>query len=145
MNLNQISTYFFICVVLVIFAGLGMYFSHEKHYSAQWSQFSGYVIDDEELSGFFSCSGSQGMSFTDVGNANISNEYRLRKTKIREPIYVEFVGRIAGIGGSGWGMAGEPWEKNIEIKSISKIERTFPTNCKSRVPFEITVEFDENS
>ncbi len=143
MNFNQISTYFYICAVLTVFTGAGMYFFHEKSYSDQWSAFSGYVIDDEELIGFFSCSGSKGMSFTDVGNTNISNEYALRKAKIREPIYVEFVGRIAGEGRAGWGLAGEPWERNVEIKSIKKIERIFPEDCKARAPFEIEVEYEE--
>ncbi|WP_191968684.1 hypothetical protein [Cellvibrio sp. KY-GH-1] len=50
------------------------------------------------------------MSFTDIGNTGISTEYRHRKAQIREPIYVEFIGRVAGAGGSGRGMAGEPWE-----------------------------------
>jgi hypothetical protein len=144
MNLNQISTYIFICTVLVVFTGAGMYLFHKKYYSEQWSEFSGYIIDDEELSGFFSCSSSRGMSFTDIGNTGISKEYSYRKTQIREPIYVEFVGRIAGIGGSGWGIAGEPWEKNVEIKSIKKIECIFPENCEAKPPYGITVEFDEN-
>jgi hypothetical protein len=61
------------------------------------------------------------MSFTDVGNTGISKEYNYRKTQIREPIYVKFVGLIAGSGGSGWGMVGEPWEKNVGIKSIKKL------------------------
>lgn len=84
------------------------------------------------------------MSFTDIGNTGISTEYRHRKTQIREPIYVEFIGRVAGAGGPGWGMAGEPWEENVEIKSLTKIERVFLENCKSKRPTEITVRFEEN-
>jgi len=144
MSINQISNYILICAVLVVFTGAGMYLLHDKHYSEQWSQFSGYVVDDEELIGFFSCSGSVGMSFTDIGNTGISTKYRQRKTQIREPIYVEFIGRIAGPGGPAWGMAGEPWEDNVEIKSLTKIERAFPENCKARRPTEISVRFEEN-
>mgnify|MGYP000861485660 CR=1 FL=1 len=144
MSINQLSNYILICAILVVFTGAGMYLFHEKYYSEQWSQFSGYVVDDEELSGFFSCSGGVGMSFTDIGNTGISTEYRHRKTQIREPIYVEFIGRVAGIGGPGWGMAGEPWEENVEIKSLTKIERVFPENCKAKKPTEITVRFEEN-
>jgi len=142
---NQISTYIFTCAILVVFTGAGMYFFHERHYASQWSEFSGYVIDDEELSGFFSCSGSQGMSFTDVGKTSISHEYRLRKAHIREPVYVEFTGRIAGVGGPGRGMAGEPWKKNVEIKNIKKIERVFPADCKANASYRIEYEFEENS
>ena len=120
MSTNQILNYILICAVLFVFTSAAMYLLHEKQYSKQWSQFSGYVIDDEELSGFFSCSGSVGMSFTDIGSTGISTKYRQRKTQIREPIYVEFIGRVAGPGGPGWGMAGEPWERNVEIKSIKK-------------------------
>lgn len=144
MSINQFSNYILICVVLVVFTSAGMYSYHESHYSEQWSQFSGYIVDDEEMSGFFSCSGSDGMSFTDVGNTGISTEYRHRKTKIREPIYVEFIGRIAGSGGPGWGIAGEPWEKNIEIKSLTKIERIFPENCKAKRRIEIITTYDED-
>lgn len=93
--------------------------------------FKGYIVNDEELSGFWECGGVEGRSFTDVGNTGVSSMYLNYRAVIREPVYVEFIGRVAGEGGPGWGMAGEPWGSNIEIREVQTMYREVPIKCGS--------------
>ncbi|WP_444901993.1 hypothetical protein ACJJIG_02450 [Microbulbifer sp. SSSA007] len=132
-------TFSSLAIVLLISA----YFLHlERDFISDYRVFKGYIVDDEELSGFFECGGKVGVSFTDTGGTGIYKEYLARKVKLREPIYVEVVGRITDDGGPGWGMAGEPWDQNLEIRELQRIKRLLPVACGARPPIEIETTYE---
>ncbi|MBB5213315.1 hypothetical protein [Microbulbifer hydrolyticus] len=132
-------TFSSLAVVLLISA----YFLHlERDFVSDHRTFKGYIVNDEELSGFFECGGKIGVSFTDAGKTGIYKEYSARKVKLREPIYVEVVGRITDDGGSGWGMAGEPWDQNLEIFELHRVERLLPVACGARPPIELETTYE---
>lgn len=108
-----------------------LYYTQSVEAESQWRTFRGYIVHDEELSGFWECGGIEGRSFTDVGHSNVIRRYANYKANIREPVYIEFSGRIAGEGGRGWGLAGEPWSSNVEIREVIDMRRQMPIGCGS--------------
>jgi|GEM_PF-3284373 len=107
------------------------------------STFKGYLVDDEEMIGFWGCDAAEPTSFTDPIDIGVTERYWLLKKNIREPIYFEIEGVLSDDGGFGYG-TGIDFEKNIEIHRIITAYRIEKIMCGA-LPFEFPLGWYEEA
>ena len=101
--------------------------------------YSGYIVYDEELIGFFPCGGAKPAGLSD-GKIDIPKIYKSHKSYLREPLYFEFLAIRSDVGIFGYGPTSEPVDLNLEVTKIRKIQRHSEITCGARVPREIKIE-----
>lgn len=101
--------------------------------------YSGYLVYDEEMIGFFPCGGGEptGLSHSDI---DIRQIYRSHKSHLREPLYFEFDASQSDKGIFVYGPSSEPVDKYLEVEKVHIIQRHSEDTCGASIIREIKVE-----
>ena len=96
---------------------------------AQSRIYDGYVVYDEEMVGFYPCGGGAPLGIDYSGDLDVRSLYQNNKRYLREPLYVEVIGKETQNGLFGLGTVPEPAESYLLIEQVSSIEHHEELRC----------------
>lgn len=102
-------------------------------------EYSGYLVVDEEMVGFFPCGGGAPFGLAS-DHELLANAYRKYKQFLREPLYFVFEAKITGEGTYGIGMVDEKISRYLDANKIKRIERHERVTCGAIIPIDVEIE-----
>jgi len=130
-------------VVVTAILGSSYFILEKKKHHLNFKEYKGYLVNDEEMTGFFPCGGGPSYGLSWDHEVNLRAIYQKYKTKIREPIYFEFTARETEIGDYGVGLSGQKSHSYLRVSEIKNAQRHLNMGCGAKYPFrKIVVKFD---